>query len=173
MNKILLQRREKREMSQYILTILLWLFVINLGIAFGAGLYESRIVVPDWIGTTPETGYFWNAEAARQDNTGLRFWVYVTTIPLTLLTLASLAAVWWTQGAMRYWWLFAALAALADRIFTFSYFIPTMLKLMRDETSSANSVALALQWVNLGYVRHALALIAWVAALKAFSLWGK
>ncbi len=26
-------------------TILLWLFVINLGIAFGAGLYEHRIVV--------------------------------------------------------------------------------------------------------------------------------
>ena len=26
--------------------LLLWLFVINLGIAFGAGVYEHRIVVP-------------------------------------------------------------------------------------------------------------------------------
>lgn len=29
--------------------ILLWLFVINLGIAFGAGLYESRTTVPQWL----------------------------------------------------------------------------------------------------------------------------
>jgi len=35
--------------------ILLWLFVINLGIAFGAGLYEHRIalrhaiVLPAWL----------------------------------------------------------------------------------------------------------------------------
>jgi hypothetical protein len=31
-----------------------------------------------------------NAEAMRQTNTGLRFWAYVTTVPLTLLTLANL-----------------------------------------------------------------------------------
>jgi hypothetical protein len=56
----------------------------------GAGLYESQIVVPQWISSTPESGYHWNAEAARQANTGLNFWVYVTTVPLTLSTLANL-----------------------------------------------------------------------------------
>src|SRR5438876_117396 len=67
-------------------TIVLWLFVINLGIAFGAGLYEARIVVPQWLSPSPESGLSWNAELARQSNTGMRFWVYVTTVPLTLLT---------------------------------------------------------------------------------------
>ena len=86
-------------------TLVLWLFVINLGIAFGAGLYESRIVVPQWLSPSPESGYRWNAAAARQANTGLRFWVYVTTVPLTLLTFASLAAAWWMQDAVRSWWL--------------------------------------------------------------------
>ena len=33
---------------------LLWLFVINLGVAFGAGLYEHRITVPRWITSLPE-----------------------------------------------------------------------------------------------------------------------
>lgn len=37
----------------------------------------------------PEGGYQWQCEAARIANTGLRFWVYVTTVPLTLLTLAN------------------------------------------------------------------------------------
>lgn len=29
-------------------TVLLWLFVINPGVAFGAGVYEGRVVVPTW-----------------------------------------------------------------------------------------------------------------------------
>ena len=60
-------------MSRELPTILLWLFVINLGTAFGAGLYEHRIVVPDWI-ASDAAGAHWHADAARRDNTGLRFW---------------------------------------------------------------------------------------------------
>ena len=36
--------------------VLLWLFVLNLGIAFGAGLYEARIVIPRWLMSAPEGG---------------------------------------------------------------------------------------------------------------------
>jgi hypothetical protein len=35
--------------------ITLWLFVIALGLDLGAGLYETRIVVPLWAGGVPET----------------------------------------------------------------------------------------------------------------------
>lgn len=28
--------------------IVLWLFTLNVGIAFGAGIYEARVVVPQW-----------------------------------------------------------------------------------------------------------------------------
>jgi hypothetical protein len=151
------------------------LFVINLGIAFGAGLYESKIAFPQWLVYSAQSGYFWNAEAARQANTGLRFWVFVTTIPLSLLTLANLiAAWWWAQGAIRGWWLGAAVAALADRIFTFSYFVPTMVKLMSDATlSQSEAVAMASRWGQLNQLRHVFVLVAWLLALKAFSLLGK
>jgi hypothetical protein len=137
-------------MTRYIPKVLLWLFVINLGIAFGAGLYESRIAFPQWLVYSSESGYLWNAEAARQANTGLSFWVFVTTIPLSSLTLANLIAAWWAQGAIRGWWLGAALAALADRIFTLSYFVPTMVKLMSNETlSQSEAVAMASRWGQL------------------------
>src|SRR5688572_28698178 len=79
-------------MSRATSTALLWLFVINLGIAFGAGLYEHRVVVSTWISTSPESGAHWNPAAVRQDDTGRRFWVFVTTLPLTLLTVANLVA---------------------------------------------------------------------------------
>ncbi len=42
-------------MRKYVPEILLWLFVINLGTAFGTGTYESRVVVPRWQDTAPQT----------------------------------------------------------------------------------------------------------------------
>lgn len=149
--------------------ILLWLFVINLGIAFGAGLYEGRIVFSHWLVSSRDTGLHWNAAAAQRDNTGLRFWVFVTTIPLTLLTVANLFAAWRSSGPARGWWLAAGIAALADRIFTFSYFIPTMVRLVALP-DSPESVAAAVRWGHLNYLRHALVLGAWLTALKAFAL---
>jgi len=158
-------------MRQYVPKVLLWLFVINLGIAFGAGLYEARIEFPQWLIYSVDSGYRWSAEAARQANTGLRFWVYVTTVPLTLLTLANLVAAWRAEGTFRGWWLGAAVVALADRIFTFSYFVPTMIKLQGDvDLSASEAVAMALRWGQLNHLRHIIVLVAWVAALKAFSL---
>jgi hypothetical protein len=157
-------------MNPLIPWIILSLFLVNLGIAFGAGLYESRVMVPQWLSFSPEAGYRWNVDSARNANSGLRFWVYVTTVPLTLLTLASLVAAWWTPIPVRNWWLVAAAAVLVDRAMTFGYFIPTMLSLMNADMSPAGAVAKATQWVNLGYVRHAATLAGWLAALRAFAL---
>ena len=158
-------------MSERTSTIVLWLFVINLGIAFGAGVYEHRIVVPRWIGSgsSLQSGAYWNAEAARQDDTGRQFWVLVSTVPLTLLTLAGPFAAWRATGRLRAWWLAAVLLALADRLLTFSYFIPTMIHLMGAPDSPA-SLAVATRWSNLNYLRHAFVLAAWLASLKAFAL---
>jgi hypothetical protein len=155
-------------MPAAVASVVLWLFVINLGIAFGAGLYEHRIVAPNWI-THDASGTHWNRAAARRDDSGLRFWAYVTTGPLTLLTLANLFAAWTASGAARGWWLAAALIVLAERVLTFSYFIPTMVRLMNAADSSA-AVAVATRWSSLNYVRHALTLCGWLAALRTFSL---
>jgi hypothetical protein len=151
--------------------ILLWLFVINLGIAVGAGLYEQRIILPQWFSHSSELGLRVNFQAMRETDTGRRFWAFVTTIPLTLLTLANLVLAWESQGLRHEWWIAAALITLAERILTFSYFIPTAIRLMRAETlPTANVEAMASQWIALNYVRAALGLIGWLAALKTFSL---
>ena len=61
--------------------VLLWLFVINLGIGFGAGLYEGTIVVGDWLVVSPDGERHWDAAAALRDDTGRRFWVFVAELP--------------------------------------------------------------------------------------------
>ncbi len=141
----------------------------HLGIAFGAGLYEHRVVVSQWVTSSPESGAHRNPARARKDDTGGRFWVFVTTVPLTLLTLGNLVLAWQASGPVRGWWLAAALAALAERAFTFSYFIPTMVGLMGTE-DSPHSAAAAMRWSHLNYLRHAMVLVTWLAALKAFSI---
>ncbi len=141
--------------------IVLWLFAINLGIAFGAGIYEARVVVPQWANIPPKE---W-------PNTGLMFWVYVTTVPLTLLTVASLIAGWLTEGPMRFWYLTAACIVVVERIATFSYFIPRMLWLTGAEGLSDVDIKASLsQWLFVNHGRHALTLAGWLAALKALSL---
>jgi hypothetical protein len=149
--------------------LLLWLFILNLGIVFGAGIYEARVSVARWRGPPGAAEPGWHAEEARRDDTGRRFWGFTTTVPLTLLTLANFWAAAQTSGATRTWWLAAASAALADRLFTFSYFIPRMIRLLRAP-DSPEARASATQWVRLNYVRQLLVLIAWVAALQAFAL---
>jgi hypothetical protein len=148
--------------------ILLWLLVINLGIAFGAGLYESRIVTSEWLSSS-ESVLRWNAEAARRDNTGMRFWIFVTTVPLTIVTLANAVTAWRAEGLVRSWWLTATALALLERTFTFSYFIPVMAGLMQMP-DSPTSVSVAATWMTLNRGRHALLLTAWLAALQAFSM---
>ncbi len=151
-------------MRHHVPKVVLWLFVIDLGIALGAGIYEQRVVIPQWENIPPQE---W-------PQTGILFWVYVTTVPLTLLTLANLVAAWMDRGPRHYLWLAAVAIVVVERIATFSYFIPTMVGLQGTEGLPEAEVRAALsQWLFLDYGRHVLNLAGWLAALKAFSLPGK
>ena len=67
-----------------------------------------------------------------------------------LLTLANLVATWQDQGARRYWWLGAVAITVAERSATFSYFIPTLIRLMSTEDLPESEVkATLLQWRRL------------------------
>lgn len=68
-------------------------------------------------------------------------------MPLTLLTLTSLVAAWRGQGPRRYWWLGAVVVSVMERSVIFSYFIPTMIRLLETEDSPEAEVKATLsQW---------------------------
>ncbi|MEO8068032.1 MAG: DUF1772 domain-containing protein [Flavobacteriales bacterium] len=150
--------------------ILLGLFIVNLGTAFGAGLYETRIVLPLWFTRTAD-GFAVNKQAMNELDTGRKFWGMVTTVPLTLLTIANLVMALRSTEPRYDWWLAAALVVLAERIATFAFFIPTALKLMRAETlPPANVSALVSRWSRLNLVRNALTLAGLVLAIRVLAL---
>jgi hypothetical protein len=149
--------------------VFLWMFVINLGVVFGAGLYEARISVPRWLGPSRAAGPGFHPDQANLDDVGRRFWAFTTTVPLTLLTLANLWAALHSSADVRFWWLTAATMAFADRVFTFAYFIPKMVALL-GSSNSPEAEASMRRWVKLNYVRLSIVFVAWLAALESFAL---
>jgi hypothetical protein len=149
--------------------LLLWLFVVNLGLVFGAGVYEQRVVIPRWLERRRDGPARWHADALRVDDVGRRFWVFAATIPFTLCTVASLVAAWRADDAARAWWLAAASLAAVERLATGGYFIPVMVRLMRAP-DTPGVIETALRWSRLNLLRHGLVLAAWLSALRAFEL---
>ncbi|GAB3957412.1 hypothetical protein GCM10028805_50070 [Spirosoma harenae] len=152
-------------------TSLLLLLIINLGIAFGAGIYEARLTIPQWLSKSALSGYQVNNTFMNELDPGRKFWSFVTTGPLTLITLANLFVAWSSPQPIHTWWLAAVFITLLERLGTFTFFIPTAIKLLKADQLPASHVnRLAMLWINLNYVRNALTMMAWLVALYAFGL---
>jgi hypothetical protein len=152
--------------------LVLWLFVVNLGLVFGAGVYEHRIAAPRWLERRTGEPARWHAASARSDDVGRRFWVFAATIPFTVLTFTSIALAWRAGSPAHRWWLAAASLAAIERLATAGYFIPVMVRLMRA-ADTPDVVAVATRWSRLNVLRHVLVLAAWLASLRAFELAGR
>ena len=77
-------------------------------------------------------------------------------------------AAWRTPGPRGACWLVAAVIVLLERVATFGYFIPTMIRLQRDEGVPEPVVrARVSRWLILNYLRNAAYLAAWVATVLA------
>ncbi len=151
--------------------VTLWLFVITLGIALGAGLYEARVVLPLWYRVRDGSESEWNGVSVRHADAGRRFWPYVTTAPLTTLTLVSLIFAWNLSAPRRALWLAAAAVILLERIATFTYFIPAMLRLQHDETLPEETARATISWLILLYwMRNLTYAVSWLAALAALAM---
>jgi hypothetical protein len=155
----------ERAVGETIAIALLWLFVINLGVVVGAGWYELRVVVPMWASAPPRS--------LTSPESGLSFWAWVTTGPLTLLTVANLVAASLTQGPARPWWLAAGIIIAVERIATFGYFVPTMIGLQRNQAAPpAEAAAKFARWRALNLARNIASTVAWLLALKALVMVG-
>lgn len=158
-------------MMSHIAEMLLALFILNLGVVFGAGLYEAKVILPLWFPKSSHSGYRVDTKAMHETDSGRKFWAFVSTGPLTLLTVANLVLAWQSEQPGHTWWLAAALITLLERIGTFSFFIPTIIRLQTaDRLTSPQVSRLIGRWIGVNYIRNALTLLAWGAALMAFSL---
>jgi len=148
--------------------ISLWLLVIALGIQTGAGLFETRVIVPLWANSPPASVLAYHATAIKADS-GRRLWIFLTPATGVIALLNGFAA-WHAAEPQRMWWLIASAAGVALVAVTFAYFVPVLLKLANAPgIPPAQLTGMVRSWVFLNWFRFALLLAAWLAALKAFS----
>ena len=152
-----------------IAAIILWLFVIGLGLDLGAGVYEARIVVPLWAGGVPDTLAAGNPYARVAIDAGMRFWAYVTSTVALLAILAAIAGVF-APAPQRVWQIAAAALELVVVAMTLLYFRPTLVRLFMGHGAglSPDAIVTAVhRWVALSRLRIAISAVAWCLALNA------
>lgn len=158
-------------MNLYLNEIILGLYVMNLGVAFGAGIYETRITLPLWFNSPSKNDLRIDKEMIIKMNVGRRFWGFATTIPLTMLTLIGIIIVFRQHGLLMEFWLAALLIILIERFGTFFYFIPTIIKMTKPEKLSENKQSgMAWHWMRMNNLRLAFNLAGWLLAMVAFIL---
>jgi hypothetical protein len=145
-------------------------FVTLLGLDLGAGLYETRVVVPHW-----EAAFVAGAagtEAAFQigREAGVRWWIGITPT-LGLVALLALATAYRSAAPNRAWRLAASGLELVIVVTTLTYFAPTIVRLLDPaRTVPGPQAAVELHtWMALNWGRAAATAAAWGASLRALS----
>jgi hypothetical protein len=145
--------------------VALWVLVIALGIQAGAGIFETRVLVPLWSSNPPASVREFFGQPLRPDS-GRRLWIFLS--PLTaIISVANLVLALGSSAPWRAWWLAAAGCSVAVMAATFAYFVPQLLSLARID--DAFVVVRTKRWVILNYLRAVVLLVGWIAALKAFA----
>jgi hypothetical protein len=144
----------------------LWALVIALGLQTGAGLFETRVLVPLWSSDPPASLAAYLSQPIRPDS-GRRFWIILSPIT-AVISLLNLVLAILSTAPMRAWWIASAAGSVTVMAATFGYFVPALLSMARDGANTPP--AKARRWVVLNYFRAVLIVAAWIAALKAFSV---
>jgi anthrone oxygenase-like protein len=146
-------------------SIALWALVIALGLQTGAGIYETRVIVPLWA-AAPQRFF---SQPLRPDS-GKRLWIILSPI-LSIISIINLIIAFGAAEPKRTWWIAASAISVAVMIVTFAYFVPSLLAIARAAEGD-DVTAKAKTWVALNYVRAITVITAWLLALKAFSYVG-
>ena len=149
--------------------IFLVLFILFIQFGMGGGLYESLVIYPRWKKDVRPENLVQKLHDSGQMTASRRFWPFVSPA-LSLLSIINIVLAWqYTEAPAHTIWLTASLLIFMNRVITFSYFVPTMLrKFEHPEKMEAAQLSKAVQvWTFLSPIRILVELSAWGLALRA------
>jgi hypothetical protein len=148
--------------------IFLVLFIFFIQFGMGGGLYEVLVIYHRWKKDVTPENLAQKLQDSGQAAATRRFWPIISP-PLSLLSIINIVLAWQYTGLARTSWLTAALIIFIDRIITFAYFVPTMMrKFEHPEKMEAKQLRKAvLVWTFLSPIRLLFELSAWSLALWA------
>jgi len=154
--------------------IALALLILLIQFGMGGGLYETLVIYPRWKrGVTPEN-LVQKLKDSGQGSANRGFWPFISPLQ-AMLAIVNLVLAWRYTGNAHAAWLTAALIIVVNRVITFSYFVPTMVrKFERPEKLDAAWLKKAVnRWTFLSPFRIVIEFLAWGTALYALVLLGR
>ena len=155
--------------------LILWIFVPLVSIEIGAGLYESIVIIPMWMGGAPDSVIkFYELYAANPQfalRAGQKFWMFLTPA-VALFALATFISGFKTSPQHRRWRLVGSGILVLIVAMTFAWFVPNIMRLTYDvpTMSTAEITTTAALWVKLNFIRCILSVIGLLCILRALSL---
>ena len=152
---------------EIIAIVVLWLLVVSSGVLVGGAVFDTVVLQPMWSAAPPLSVTAWPHGAIQS-----RFFQVVTP-GWALLSLVAFALSYALPEAARPWARTAGVVGVVVLVWTVAYFVPRVIRtagragagLTTDEITR-----LTRQFVQWGYLRTAIALGAWLVALRALVL---
>ena len=161
-------------MHSILTDILLWAYVVMLGVLTGGALFERLVIVSVWASSPPDSVRNWNSDPRNALDPPRRFFKFVTP-PIMLLTLIMFYVAFKSVDPFRCWLLASVILVLVVIISTLAYFATNMhaLSLRRGEGLDSETIVKKTRlWVSLQYIRLTILILGWMAALQAFRIHG-
>jgi hypothetical protein len=151
--------------------LILSVFLLFVSLGMGAGLYETRVVYPNWAKEAFPATLGAKLISSGQAGAARRFWPFVSPAALLLAFLNAYLA-WQQAGAVRMVWLAASLIIIVKSVATYLYFAPTMMRSFEHATGLETTKLRRMisQWTMLSPLRAAAEFIAWAAGVYALIL---
>ena len=150
--------------------VFLSVFLLFVSVGMGAGLYEARVVYPNWARVIARDAGR-EADFLRPGGSGAAILAVYSPAALLLAVVNGYLA-WQQVGIVRQVWLAASLIIIIKSVVTYVYFVPTM---MRRFEHAAGIEPIILRrmvsvWTALSPLRAVAEFIAWTAGICALIL---
>ena len=151
--------------------ILLCAFIFSVGMGIGGGVYETRVVYPNWITEPTPDGLGEKLVSSGQAGAARRYWPLIS--PTSALLAALNAFIAWHQiGLVRTLWLTSSILIIIKSAGTYGYFVPTYIhRIAKSETMDTMALLRVVRtWTILSPFRVLIETLAWITGIWALMI---
>lgn len=150
---------------------LLCAFLFSVGMGIGGGLYEARVVYPNWATDPTPEGLREKLVSSGQAGAGRRYWPLISPTSALLAILNAFFA-WHQTGLVRTLWLVSSVSIILKSVGTYGYFVPTLIgRIAKPETMNTPTLRRVVgTWTALSPLRVLVETFAWITGIWALIL---
>jgi hypothetical protein len=151
--------------------ILLCAFIFSVGMGIGGGVYETRVVYPNWIKEPTPNGLGERLVSSGQAGAARRYWPLISPTS-ALLALINAFFAWHQAGLVRALWLTSSVLVIFKSAGTYAYFVPTYIRrIAKPETMDIMALRRVVRtWTNLSPLRVLVETFAWITGIWALMI---